>query len=282
MRLIESPSEMQEAADALRRGRAPLGLVPTMGALHEGHRSLLRRATGECGAVAVSLFVNPAQFGPGEDYARYPRALEADLEMCREEGAAAVYHPSAETMYPAGFATWVEVPALAAGLCGPHRPGHFKGVATVVLKLFAACRPHRAYFGEKDYQQLTIIRRMARDLDLGVEVVGCPTVREADGLALSSRNAYLQGEDRRRALALIRGLRRAEAMLAGGEREALRLAAAAREEIVRSGAQPDYVEVVHPETLAPLERVAGEARLAVAARVGRTRLIDNLALRAAP
>ena len=282
MRLIHSPSEMREAAESLRRGRPPLGLVPTMGALHEGHRSLIRRAAEECGAVAVSIFVNPAQFGPGEDLGRYPRTLEADLALCEGEGVAAVYHPSAEAMYPPGFSSWVEVPSLAAGLCGPHRPGHFKGVATVVLKLFAACRPGRAYFGEKDYQQLVIIRRMARDLDLGVEVVGCPTVREADGLALSSRNAYLTAEERPRALSLIRGLRRAEAMLAGGERETIYLVAAAREEMARAGVQPDYAEVFHPETLAPLDEVEGEARMAVAARVGRTRLIDNLPLRAGP
>ncbi|MBI3128121.1 MAG: pantoate--beta-alanine ligase [Candidatus Tectomicrobia bacterium] len=282
MRLIESPSEMREAAEALRLSRAPVGLVPTMGALHEGHRSLIRRAAGECGAAVVSLFVNPAQFGPGEDFARYPRSLEADLRMCREEGAVAVYRPSAEAVYPGCFSTWVEVPALAEGLCGPHRPGHFRGVATVVLKLFAACRPHRAYFGEKDYQQLVLIRRMERDLDLGVEVVGCPTVREADGLALSSRNAYLSAEERLRALSLIRGLRKAEALLAEGERASARLAQAACGELDRAGARVDYVEVVHPATLKPVERVEGEARIAVAAWIGGTRLIDNIPLRAAP
>jgi len=282
MRLIQTPSEMHEAADFLRAGRPPLGLVPTMGALHEGHRSLIRRAADECGEVVVSLFVNPAQFGPGEDYGRYPRTFEADCKLCEEEGVAAIYHPSAEAMYPPGFSAWVEVASLAKGLCGPYRPGHFRGVATVVLKLFAACRPHRAYFGEKDYQQLVIIRRMARDLDLGVEVVGCPTVREPDGLALSSRNAYLTAEERPRALSLIRGLRRAEAMLASGERETVYLVAAAREEMARAGVQPDYAEVVHPGTLAPLDEVEGEARMAVAARVGGTRLIDNIPLRAGP
>ncbi|OGL64555.1 MAG: pantoate--beta-alanine ligase [Candidatus Tectomicrobia bacterium RIFCSPLOWO2_12_FULL_69_37] len=282
MRLIQTLSEMQEAADALRRERPPLGLVPTMGALHEGHRSLIRRAADECGEVVVSLFVNPAQFGPGEDYGRYPRTFEADMALCEGEGVAAIYHPSAEAMYPPGFSSRVEVPPLAEGLCGPHRPGHFRGVATVVLKLFAACRPHRAYFGEKDYQQLVIVRRLARDLDLGVEVVGCPTVREPDGLALSSRNAYLTAEERPRALSLIRGLRRAEAMLASGERETVYLVAAAREEMARAGVQPDYAEVVHPGTLAPLDEVEGEARMAVAARVGGTRLIDNIPLRAGP
>ncbi len=282
MRLIDSPAQMQESADALRGERPPLGLVPTMGALHGGHLSLIRRAGAECGAVVVSIFVNPAQFAPGEDFEAYPRPIEADLDLCRQEGVAAVYAPGPPAMYPPGFDTWVEVPSLQGGLCGPHRPGHFRGVATVVLKLFAACRPHRAYFGEKDYQQLVLVRRMAEDLGLGVEIVPCPTVREPDGLAMSSRNAYLREEERRRALALSRGLRRAEALLASGQREAAALVAAAREELDRAGARVDYVEVVHPETLAPLGRVEGPARMAVAARVGATRLIDNILLSPRP
>ncbi|MEE9274939.1 MAG: pantoate--beta-alanine ligase [bacterium] len=278
MRIIDSPSRMRAEAEALRGEGGPLGLVPTMGALHEGHLSLVRRAVGECAAVVVSIFLNPSQFGPGDDLDAYPSSWEADLAACRAEGAAAVYAPSAEAMYPPGFGAWVEVPSLAAGLCGPHRPGHFRGVATVVLKLFAACRPDRAYFGAKDYQQLVLIRRMARDLDLGVEVIGCPIVRDRDGLALSSRNRYLDEEERERALSLSRGLRRAESLLAGGERGAGALIAAAREEMERARAEIDYIAVVDPETLAPLERVEGPARMAVAARVGKTRLIDNIPL----
>lgn len=278
MHIIETPSKMREEAEGLRRTHGPLGLVPTMGALHDGHLSLIRQAVRECGSVVVSIFVNPTQFGEGEDLNAYPRTFEADVSACRVEGVPLVYAPRGEAMYPPGFDTWVEVPSLSKGLCGPHRPGHFRGVATVVMKLFAACLPHRAYFGEKDYQQLLVIRRMARDMDLGVEVVGCPTVREEGELAMSSRNAYLSEDERARALFLNRGLRRAAALVAQGVREVPALVAAAREEMGRTGVEIEYISVVDPETLEPLETVDGPARIAVSARVGRARLIDNMAL----
>ncbi len=278
MDVIDSPAEMQKLADTLRSKGSPLGLVPTMGALHEAHISLIRRAVSDCPAAVVSIFVNPAQFGPHEDLDSYPRTIEADLNICRAEGVAAVYAPTAAAMYGNGFDTWIEVPSLTAGLCGPHRPGHFRGVATVVAKLFAACKPDKAYFGEKDYQQLVLIRRMAEDLNLGVEIVACPIVREKDGLAMSSRNVNLRGDERERALSLSRGLYRAKKLFAGGEKNAAGLIAAAREELKGARAQIDYIEIVDPDTLSPLEVAQDSARIAVAAQIGSTRLIDNMAL----
>lgn len=278
MRVVDAPQEMREAAEALRREDAPLGLVPTMGALHEGHRSLIARALADCGAVVVSVFVNPAQFSAGEDYRTYPRTFEADLRACREMGVRLVYAPGAAAMYPDGYDTWVDAPGLGARLCGAHRPGHFRGVATVVLKLFAACLPHRAYFGEKDYQQLVLIERMARDLNLGVEIVACPIVREADGVALSSRNAYLSEEERLRARALSAALFRAKRMAAAGERRRAALVRACVDALEEVEAEVDYVEIVHPATLEAMEEVSGAARMAAAVRVGRTRLIDNVSL----
>ena len=278
MRVVNAPREMREAAEALRRAEAPLGLVPTMGALHEGHGSLIARARAECGAVVVSVFVNPAQFSAGEDYGTYPRDFEADARACREAGARLLYAPGAEAMYPEGYDTWVDAPGLGGRLCGAHRPGHFRGVATVVLKLFAACLPHRAYFGEKDYQQLVLIERMSRDLNLGVEIVACPIVREEDGVALSSRNAYLSAEERLRARALSAALFRARKRAAAGERRCARLIEACAAELEKAGAKVDYVEIVHPATLEAVEEVAAAARMAVAARIGATRLIDNVVL----
>ncbi len=278
MDVIDSPARMRELTDTLRQPASPLGLVPTMGALHEGPLSLIRRSVSECAATVVSIFINPAQFGPGEDLESYPRTFHKDLEICRQEGVAAVYAPVAGEMYANGFDTWVEVPSLASGLCGPYRPGHFRGVATVVVKLFSACRPDRAYFGEKDYQQLVLIRRMAGDLDMGVEIVACPTVRDADGLAMSSRNVNLRGEERERSLSLSRGLFRARRLLAGGEGSAAALIQAAREELDKVRAEVDYVEVVDAETLAPLETVEAPCRMMMAAKIGSTHLIDNILL----
>ena len=269
---------MRELAEVLRRNAAPLGLVPTMGALHEGHISLIARAAEECGAAVVSIFVNPAQFAAGEDYDTYPRTFEADLEACREMGAACVYAPRASSMYPGGYDTWVDVPGLGAPLCGAHRQGHFRGVATVVLKLFSACLPHRAYFGEKDYQQLVLIRRMADDLDLGVEIVPCPIVREDDGMALSSRNAYLSDEERSRARAISGALFGAKKKVAGGERLPAAIIQACLGELEKAGAEVDYVEIVDPVTLERVETINGAARMAVAAYIGDTRLIDNILL----
>ena len=278
MKVVDTPQDMRELAEVLRRDDAPLGLVPTMGALHEGHKSLIARAREECGAVVVSIFVNPAQFAAGEDYDTYPRTFEADLEACREMGAACVYAPKASSMYPGGYDTWVDVPGLGAPLCGGHRQGHFRGVATVVLKLFTACLPHRAYFGEKDYQQLVLIRRMADDLDLGVEIVPCPIVREDDGMALSSRNAYLSAEERSRARAISAALFGAKKKVAAGERLSAAIIGACVDELEKVEAKVDYVEIVDPATLERVETINGAARMAVAAYIGETRLIDNILL----
>ena len=269
---------MRELAETFRREDAPLGLVPTMGALHEGHKSLITRAMNECGAVVVSIFVNPSQFAAGEDYDVYPRTFDADLEACREMGVSCIYAPKTNAMYPGGYDTWVDVPGLGAPLCGGHRPGHFRGVATVVLKLFSACLPHRAYFGEKDYQQLVLIKRMTHDLDLGLEIVPCPIVREDDGMALSSRNAYLSAEERVRVRAISGALFDAKKMVAAGERFSAAIIQTCMDELERAGAKVDYVEIVDPATLERVAQINGAARMAVAAYIGETRLIDNILL----
>jgi pantoate--beta-alanine ligase len=257
-----------------------IGLVPTMGALHEGHASLIRAARAECGYVAVSLFVNPTQFGPGEDLARYPRPIENDLAVCRREGADLVFAPAAAEMYPEGFATTVRVAGLSEKMCGAFRPGHFDGVCTVVAKLLAIVQPDAAYFGEKDAQQLAIVRRMAADLDLPVQVRGCPLVREPDGLAMSSRNAYLSPEERQRALAISAALAEARKAIESGERDAAAVADMLRRRLQAArGVELQYVAVVDPDTLADLDRIGGQALVAVAAKVGATRLIDNVLLR---
>ena len=257
-----------------------IGLVPTMGALHQGHASLIRAARAECGYVAVSLFVNPAQFGPGEDLARYPRPLENDLAVCRREGADLVFAPAAAEMYPEGFATTVRIAGLSEKMCGAFRPGHFDGVCTVVAKLLAIVQPDAAYFGEKDAQQLAIVRRMAADLDLPVQVRGCPLVREPDGLAMSSRNAYLSPEERQRALAISAALAEARKAIESGERDAAAVADMLRRRLQAArGVELQYVAVVDPDTLADLARIADKVLVAVAAKVGATRLIDNVLLR---
>jgi pantoate--beta-alanine ligase len=273
--------EQMRRTEREARGRGQkIGLVPTMGALHEGHAGLIRAARGETGCVVVSIFVNPTQFGAGEDFMRYPRPLEKDMETCRHEGADVVFTPSADEMYPDGFATTVGVAGLSEKMCGAFRPGHFDGVSTVVAKLFAIVQPDAAYFGEKDAQQLAIVRRMAADLDLPVEVRGCPTVREPDGLAMSSRNAYLSADERRRALALSAALADARLAMAAGEREAAKIEAAVRRRLdATPGLDLQYVAVVDPDTLADLTRVADKVLVAVAAKVGATRLIDNVLLR---
>lgn len=270
-----------ERVDAWRRmitGR--LGLVPTMGALHEGHLSLVRRARAECDPVAVSLFVNPTQFGPSEDLARYPRDLPGDLALLAREGVDMVFTPTEAIIYPPGFSTWVTEERVALRWEGEARPGHFRGVTTVVLKLLNIVRPERAYFGEKDYQQLRVVERMVRDLNVPTTIVLCPTVREPDGLAMSSRNVRLAPADRKAALVLSKALEAARAACANGERdgEALRRIA---EDVIRGEprARLDYVAVVDRETLEPLERLdARGAACLVAARIGAVRLIDNLRL----
>jgi pantoate--beta-alanine ligase len=253
-----------------------VGLVPTMGALHAGHASLIRAARVECSHVAVSLFVNPTQFGPGEDYLRYPRAFEADCELAKKEGAEVLFAPSAEEMYPAGAETLVDVGSLGSRLDGASRPGHFRGVATVVAKLLIAVEPDFAFFGQKDAAQVAVLRRMAGDLRMATEIVVCPIVRDADGLALSSRNTYLSAEQRMQALALSRAVRHVEELVAGGERNSQVLLDSARGVFARvSGLRVDYIALVDWATLEPVETAAPGALFAVAAWAGATRLIDN-------
>lgn len=258
-----------------------VGLVPTMGYLHAGHLSLVQRARAENARVAVSIFVNPAQFGPREDLSSYPRDLEADLRLLEAAGVDLVFTPDAHAIYPPGFDTWVEPGAIAERLEGESRPGHFRGVCTVVLKLFTIVAPHRAYFGRKDAQQLRVIQRMVRDLDLPVEVVPMPIVREPDGLAMSSRNAYLDADERGAALVLSRALRRAGERFALGEHDAETLRSSVHREIAAEPrAALEYVSVADGETLEEQTRAVAGTLISLAARVGRTRLIDNLELEA--
>jgi len=270
---------LAEAAAFRKSAPSPVVLVPTMGALHHGHATLVRAArqrAGQHGSVVVSVFVNPTQFSPNEDFSLYPRTLDADLEICRTHGADAVFAPAAGEMYPPGDSTCVEETQLSLGLCGAVRRGHFRGVCTVVAKLFLIIRPDAAIFGEKDYQQLAVIRRMTRDLFLGIEIIGHPTVREADGVAMSSRNRYLSDAERTRATAFAASLQSAQA---AGETSAQKIIAVASEAIVRdTGCAPEYLAIVDAETLEPLERIDRPAVLAAAVRIGNTRLIDNVRL----
>jgi pantoate--beta-alanine ligase len=283
--LITDPAAWRAGCLAAREAGARLALVPTWGALHVGHLSLMvvarRRADagGRPGLALATIFVNPAQFGPGEDLSRYPRDLEGDLARCAAAGIDRVLAPpTPEHLYLPGHRTWVTVERLSEGLCGASRPGHFRGVATVVAKLFNLTRPHVALFGEKDWQQLQVVRTLVRELDFGIEIVGMPVVREPDGLALSSRNAYLSAPERERALSLSRALLQARESVARGERDAARLLAAARRTLEAAADRVEYLELVHPETLAPLGRAEPGSVLLVAAFVGRTRLIDNVRL----
>jgi pantoate--beta-alanine ligase len=277
---ISTIGGIRAAVAAARREGQLVGLVPTMGALHEGHLSLIRRARAECDFVVVWIFVNPTQFGPHEDLDRYPRDLERDRGLAQEAGADVVFNPTVAEIYPQGHCTWVEVEGLGDGLCGASRPGHFRGVCTVVAKLLNICAPDRAYFGQKDAQQLAIIRRLVRDLNMPVEVVACPTVREADGLAMSSRNAYLTPEQRRQAVVLNQALRAAGQLVAEGERDASTLDEAMRAVIVSAPlAEVDYISFVDSADLRPVTAVAGECLIALAVRFGQTRLIDNTTVR---
>ncbi|MGH9681126.1 MAG: pantoate--beta-alanine ligase [Candidatus Acidiferrales bacterium] len=277
MEIIRTDEWMKQVArQAGLEGRVS-GFVPTMGALHEGHMSLVRAARAECRPVVASIFVNPAQFGPKEDLGKYPRTFEADCRKLEDAGVEYLFAPEAEEMYPPGFCTWVNVAGLSERLEGKSRPGHFRGVTTVVLKLLQIVQPEKAYFGRKDAQQARLIRQMARDLHLDSEIVVCPIVREADGLALSSRNAYLQPDERRAATVLYRALDASRTAIWHGERDAMRLAAAMRELIRREPlAELDYAEVVDAETLEPVTRLRGACLALLAARIGATRLIDNL------
>lgn len=284
MEILRTVDELRKwSRKARRRAGAHtssvVGLVPTMGALHAGHASLIRAAAKSCGHAAVSIFVNPAQFGPNEDFERYPRTFVADCELAAAAGAEAIFAPSVEEMYPEGAVTFVEVENLSSRLDGKSRPGHFRGVSTVVTKLLIAAEPDKAFFGQKDAAQVAVLRRMVRDLCLGTEVVVCPIVREADGLALSSRNAYLSTDERRQALTLSRAVRRVEALVKHGESRAESLIAAARVTFaVEPTVRVDYIELVDWATLAPVEVAAPGTLFAVAAWIGETRLIDNTIL----
>ena len=275
--LIETIAALRDACNEARAAGHTVGLVPTMGFLHEGHRSLMRAARAETSFVVVTIFVNPLQFGPSEDLGRYPRDLAGDLEICTSEGADMVFAPAVSEMYPHGSATTVHVAGVTDGLCGDHRPGHFDGVTTVVAKLFSIAGPCRAYFGRKDAQQVAVVARMAGDLDLPVEVIACPLVREPDGLALSSRNAYLSAEDRRVAPVLFRSLRAAADSVISGERDPRAVASAIRATVAHEPkVELEYVEVRAAASIAPLERIEGDVLIALAARLGGTRLIDNV------
>jgi pantoate--beta-alanine ligase len=279
LKICKTIHEMRAESRAIRGAGKRLGFVPTMGALHEGHLSLVRAARSSSDLVAASIFVNPTQFGANEDLAKYPRSFERDRELLQGERVELLFAPSVEEMYPAGAVTWVTVEGLSDKLDGRSRPGHFRGVTTVVAKLFHVVQPDAAFFGQKDAAQVAIIRRMVRDLNLPVEIVVCPIVRAADGLAMSSRNAYLDPDERKRALVLQRSLLRAEHLAETGERNAARLVAAGREEIDKeSSVRLDYFEIVNPDTLDPLEDISGGGLVVVAAVVGGTRLIDNILL----
>jgi pantoate--beta-alanine ligase len=279
MKIHETIEGMRAACRAARRGGARLGFVPTMGALHEGHLSLIRAARATCDFVAASIFVNPKQFGPSEDLAKYPRDFERDRDLLAKEGVELLFAPSVEEMYPAGAVTWVTVEELSGKLDGLSRPGHFRGVTTVVAKLFHIVEPDAAFFGQKDAAQVAIIRRMVRDLNLPVEIVACPIVREADGLAMSSRNAYLDPAARREALVLHRALLRVKKSWEGGERNVTKLVSAGREEIAgQKSVRLDYFEIVDPANLDPVKNLDAGALVAVAAFVGSTRLLDNTLL----
>jgi pantoate--beta-alanine ligase len=269
----------RRAVRAAQHAGRVVGLVPTMGALHEGHMSLVRAARGQCDLVAVTIFVNPTQFGPGEDLDQYPRTWDADLAACESAGVDLIFAPQATTMYPEDSSTSVRVSGVTEGLCGAFRPGHFEGVATIVAKLFMVLPADRAFFGEKDYQQLVVIRRMVRNLMIPIEIVPCPTVREPDGLAMSSRNAYLSPDERIQAASLSRALFAAVDQLQAGERRAARLTDRVRNAILAAGpATIEYVDVVDAETLEVLPVIDRPARLCLAVRIGACRLIDNIGL----
>ena len=276
MKIVSSLSELRTARLSLK---GTVGLVPTMGYLHEGHLSLIRQAKVDCEHVIVTIFVNPTQFGPNEDFSNYPRDIEHDLKLINPLGVDLVWNPAPEIMYPPGYQTWVEVEALTRPLEGALRPGHFRGVTTVVAKLFNATQPDKAYFGQKDAQQAAVIRQMTRDLNFPIEIVVCPTVREADGLALSSRNKYLEGDDRKAATILFRALSAAKDIYEAGERNAEKLRRKMKEVLESEPrAQMQYVSCADYDTLEELAVINGKALLSMAVFFGKTRLIDNFVL----
>ncbi len=279
MQIISDPEQMQRIAHEIRRGGKRLGFVPTMGALHAGHISLVKTARQQCDVVAASIFVNPLQFGPTEDFAKYPRTFERDCEMLTAEGVTYLFAPTKEAMYPPDAKTIVEVNELSNKLDGRSRPGHFQGVTTVVAKLFNIVQPDRAFFGQKDAAQVAIIRRMVRDLNMDVEIAVCPIVREPDGLAMSSRNAYLDAQQRKQALVLSRALNRIQFLYDRGDKNAASLIEHGKGVVAEEpAARLDYLEIVNKESLDPVDNVSHGALVAIAAWIGTTRLIDNLLL----
>jgi len=280
LRIIESPEDMQRISEDLRIERAKIGLVPTMGAFHEGHLSLIRAAREACSQVVVSLFVNPTQFAPGEDLEQYPRTFDKDKSLAEGVGVDFLFAPSEQAVYSKEHATYVEVERLTKVLCGMSRPAHFRGVTTIVAKLFNIVRPHKAFFGQKDAQQTAVIRKMVEDLNMGIEIVELPIVREPGGLAMSSRNQYLSPEDRKDALALQNSLQEARRLVRSGERDVTTIVATmARMIRMAPNAQIDYIEAVDASTLEMLDDLKGEVLIALAVRIGSTRLIDNIKLK---
>lgn len=276
MKIAETIQEVREQVKEWRKQGLSVGLVPTMGYLHEGHKSLMDCAVAENDRVVVSVFVNPMQFGPKEDLASYPRDFTRDSALCEETGVALVFHPQPEEMYHEGFSSFVDMNTLTGGLCGKTRPIHFRGVCTVVSKLFHIVMPDKAYFGQKDAQQLAVIRHMVSDLDFGIEIVGCPIIREEDGLAKSSRNTYLDEKERQAALILSKSLKEGEALVDAGETDAGKVRQAITEKLESEPlAKIDYVEVVDWNTLEPVDRIEGPVLAAIAVYIGKTRLIDN-------
>jgi pantoate--beta-alanine ligase len=277
MKVAETVELIRDMVKAARRGGRKIGLVPTMGALHVGHVSLAEAAQKDCDFVVVSIFVNPTQFGPGEDFQKYPRPLEADLEICRKAGVDAVFAPAPEVMYPGENLTWVMVEKLTEPLCGRSRPGHFRGVTTVCAKLFNIVGPDVAYFGQKDAQQAVTIRRMVRDLNMPLEIVVCPTVREPNGLAVSSRNQYLSEQQKKDAAQIYKSLQECRRMIDGGATATKRIIARMREILQQvPSIEIEYLNIVDAETLETIEEIAGQVLVAVAVRLGSTRLIDNI------
>lgn len=279
MKVINTVKEVREQVREWKREGLTVGLVPTMGYLHEGHQSLMNRAVAENDKVVVSVFVNPIQFGPGEDLESYPRDFERDAAVCEQAGVDLIFHPEAAEMYHKDFSTFVDMDTLTKGLCGNTRPSHFRGVCTVVSKLFHIVEPDRAYFGQKDAQQLAVIKHMVEDLSFGIEIVGCPIIREADGLAKSSRNTYLNPEERKAALILHQSLQNAEQLITAGEKNAENIRMEI-ERVLRTEplAKIDYVEIVDWQTLEPLKTIDRQVLVAIAVYIGKTRLIDNIIL----
>lgn len=276
METVKRVEEIKENIEKWKKDGCTVGLVPTMGFLHQGHRSLIEKSINENDRTVVSIFVNPTQFSPSEDFSRYPRDLKADTEMCEELGVDLIFVPEANDMYPKGFSTYVDVEGLGMELCGKSRPTHFRGVCTVVNKLFNIVRPHSAYFGKKDAQQLAIIKRMVADLNMDIDVVGCPIVREADGLAKSSRNAYLTPEQRRAALVLSRAIFEGEEMVKAGEYNTARVIERMKQVISEEPlAKIDYVDIVDNDSIEPVKIIEGPILAAIAVFIGNTRLIDN-------